>query len=81
MANIEDQKQQVRFTIDGEELELSEGEHPVTEVLELAGRTPGEDILIEIDEHFENGFQELTETVVIVEGKEFSARPPTGQAA
>ena len=71
----------VSFTVDGEEFALI-GNRPYTEkqILELAGRTPGHDVLIHIDDKFVNGFREVKTSVWLSDGMEFSARPPTGQA-
>ena len=70
----------VTFTVDGEEFTLTCGIYDADQILEVAGRTPGYDVLILIDDEFPNGFREVRNKIYLKEGMEFSARPPTGQA-
>ena len=69
------------FTVDGEEFTLLyDRPYPAEQILEVAGRTPGYDVLILIDDEFPNGFREIRDQIYLNDGMEFSARPPTGQA-
>ena len=68
------------FTVDGEEFVLLKDLYDADQLLEVAGRTPGYDVLILIDDEFPNGFREIRDQIYLKDGMEFSARPPTGQA-